>query len=67
MVVPICERGDRMFIYYEEGRKKVFSMRKLFRIFNNQVGEEQKIQGTDFLSWLSEMEKMQILIRMEAK
>lgn len=56
-----------MFIYYEEGRKKVFSMRKLFRIFNNQVGEEQKIQGTDFLSWLSEMEKMQILIRMEAK
>ena len=52
-----------MFVYYEDGRPKQYSMRKVFRLFQKQVGQEQKDQGTDFASWLSEMEKMQILIR----
>lgn len=56
-----------MFAYYEDGKPKRYSMRKAFRFFCKQVGKEQKNQGTDFFSWLSEMEKMQILIRKEAK
>lgn len=56
-----------MFAYYEDGKLKRYSMRKAFRFFCKQVGKDQKDQGTDFFSWLSEMEKMQILIRKEAK
>ena len=56
-----------MFVYYEDGKPKLYSMRKAFRFFCKQVGKDQKDQGTDFFSWLSEMEKMQILIRKEAK
>lgn len=56
-----------MFAYYEDGKPKRYSMRKMFRFFCKQVGKEQKDQGTNFISWLSEMEKMQILIREEAR
>lgn len=51
------------FKCYEEGKQKVFTFRKIYRIFLNVVNEEQKRQGTSFISWLSEMEHMQILIR----
>ena len=54
-----------MFAYYEDGKPKRYSMRKVYRFFCKQVGKEQKDQGTNFTSWLSEMEKMQILIREE--
>lgn len=56
-----------MFVYYEDGRPKRYSMRKVFRFFDKNVDKEQKNQGTDFASWLLEMEKMQILIREEAR
>lgn len=55
-----------MFAYYEDGKPKRYSMRKMFRFFCKQVGKEQKNQETDFTSWILEMEKMQILIREEA-
>lgn len=56
-----------MFMYYENGRSEKWSMRKAYRLFNKCVGSEQKSQGTDFFSWLSEMERMQILIREEMR
>ena len=56
-----------MFAYYEDGKPKRYSMRKVYRFFCKKAGKEQKDQGTDFISWLSEMEKMQILIREEAR
>lgn len=52
-----------MFKYYEDGREKNFSFRKIYRLFQISVELDQKKQGTDFLTWLSEMEHMQILIR----
>lgn len=52
------------FKYYEdEGRVKTFTMKKIYRMFCVMIDEEQKKEGTTFLSWLSEMEKMQILLR----
>ncbi len=52
------------FKYYEdEGRVKTFTMKKIYRMFCVMIDEEQKKEGTTFLNWLSEMEKMQILLR----
>ena len=53
-----------MYIYYENGYPQKMPMRKLYRFFETQFDKEQKQMGTTFSTWLSEMEKMQILIRM---
>ena len=52
-----------MFKYYEDGHEKKVTFRKAFRMFTTLVDNEQKAQGTTFSSWLSEMEKLQIFIR----
>lgn len=52
-----------MFKYYENGLEQTFTYRKLYRLFQTVVDKGQKEQGTTFESWLSEMGKMQILIR----
>ncbi len=49
------------FVYYEEGKKKVFTMAKAYRHFVVDVDAEQKEQGTTFESWLHEMIRYQIL------
>lgn len=53
-----------MYRYYEDGKQRTFSLRKVYRMFTVLIDNEQKKQGTTFSSWLSEMEHMQILIRM---
>ena len=53
-----------MFKYYEDGTDKTITFRKAYRMFTVTVDDNQKEQGTTFSSWLSEMEKLQILIRM---
>ena len=52
-----------MFKYYEDGTDKTITFRKVYRMFTVMVDDNQKAQGTTFTSWLSEMEKLQILIR----
>ena len=52
-----------MFKYYEDGTDKIITFRKSYRMFTVMVDDNQKAQGTTFTSWLSEMEKLQILIR----
>ena len=52
----------KMFKYYEDGLEKTLTFRKVYRMFSL-IPAYQKAQGTTFTSWLSEMEKMQILIR----
>ena len=52
-----------MFKYYEDGTDKTITFRKAYRMFTVMVDDNQKAQGTTFTSWLSEMEKLQILIR----
>lgn len=49
--------------YYEEGKLVLATMRKVYRMYTTKVDEEQKVAGTDFRSWLDEMEKMQILVK----
>lgn len=52
------------WIYYEDGKEKKFSQDDLEKMFaSNQGLAEQKKEGTTFETWLSEMEKMQILNR----
>lgn len=49
--------------YYENGKDERYTQSDLERYFENSSGlQEQKEQGTDFESWLNEMENMQILI-----
>lgn len=49
--------------YYEEEKAEQYTRSDLERYFKNNAGlQEQKDQGTDFESWLNEMEHMQILI-----
>lgn len=48
------------FCYYENGRPERISMRKAYRMFQTEVSEDQKNQGTTFSTWLFEMIKMQI-------
>lgn len=50
-----------MFIYYEDGKTDKITMRKAYRMYCVMVDAEQKAQGTNFISWLYEMERMQIL------
>ena len=50
-----------MFIYYEDGKTDKITMRKAYRMYCIMVDVEQKAQGTNFISWLYEMERMQIL------
>ena len=52
-----------MFKYYEDGTDKTITFRKAYRMFTAMVDDNQKEQGTTFSSWLSEMEKLQIFIR----
>ena len=52
-----------MFKYYEDGHEKKVTFRKAYRMFTTLVDNDQKEQGTTFSSWLSEMEKLQIFIR----
>ena len=49
------------FAYYEDGKKEIVSMRKVYRMFTVNVDASQKEQGTTFKSWLNEMIKYQIL------
>ena len=51
------------FAYYENGKKEVFDLEQVHKIYNFVVDKEQKQDGTTFTSWLAEMEKMQILNR----
>lgn len=52
------------WIYYEEGEEKKYTLEELKNFFEISKGfAEQKKQGTDFESWLNEMEHMQILNR----
>lgn len=52
------------FKYYEdEGKTKIFPYKKVYRMFQIIVDNNQRKEGTTFTSWLSEMEKMQILIK----
>lgn len=49
--------------YYENGKVEKCAKSDLESYFENTLGlQEQKNQGTDFESWLNEMERMQILI-----
>lgn len=49
--------------YYENGKPERHTLSDLEDYFENNSGlQEQKDQGTDFKSWLNEMERMQILI-----
>ena len=52
-----------MFIYFEDGKPKKYTIKKVYRMFCCMVDDEQKKQGTTFSSWLYEMEHMQILNR----
>ena len=52
-----------MFKYYEDGTDKTITFRKVYRMFTTLVDNDQKAHGTTFTSWLSEMEKLQIFIR----
>lgn len=52
-----------MFIYYEDGKTDKITMRKEYRMYCIMVDVEQKAQGTNFISWLYEMKRMQILNR----
>lgn len=52
-----------MFAYYENEKIERFTMRKVYRMFCVMVDDIQKSEGTDFNTWLSEMEHMQILNR----
>ena len=49
--------------YCEEGKSVLATMRKVYRMYETKVDEEQKAAGTDFRSWLDEMERMQILVK----
>lgn len=52
------------WIYYEDSKEEKFSQKDLEKMFaSNQGLAEQKKEGTTFETWLSEMEKMQILNR----
>ena len=55
-----------MFNYYENGKIETLSARKVYRLYTIAVDDEQKANGTTFYSWLYEMEKMQILNRMQS-
>lgn len=57
---PLQTKGKR-YAYYEDGYRQIFSMRDIYRMFVTKVDDEQKAEGTNFYSWLDEMEKMQIL------
>lgn len=49
--------------YYENGKSERHTLSGLEDYFENNAGlQGQKDQGTDFESWLNEMERMQILI-----
>lgn len=55
--------NEKSWRYYEEGKEEIFARADLLEYFSSAPGlQEQKSQGTDFESWLSEMEHMQILI-----
>lgn len=48
---------------YENGKAERYTLSDLEDYFENNPGlQEQKDYGTDFESWLNEMEHMQILI-----
>ena len=51
------------FAYYENGKKEVFTLEQVKRLYDVIVDNEQKQSGTTFDLWLEEMERMQILIR----
>lgn len=51
------------FAYYENGKKEVFNLEQVKRLYDVVVDNEQKQSGTTFDLWLEEMERMQILIR----
>ena len=52
-----------MWNYYENGKAERYTLSGLKKYFEDNFGlQEQKDQGTDFVPWLNEMERMQILI-----
>lgn len=50
------------YICYENESREVYTISELHKIFDTEVDEEQKENGTTFDLWLAEMIKMQILI-----
>lgn len=54
-----------MYLYYENGTKEKLSLSEVKKLFETTVDNEQKEQGTTFETWLDEMEKMQILNKVE--
>lgn len=54
----------KKFIYYEEGSVRFFTFAEVAQLYIAVVDSEQKYNGTTFLSWLFEMEKLQILNRL---
>ena len=54
------------FVYYENGKKEVFTLEQVKRLYDVVVDNEQKQSGTTFELWLAEMERFQILIRFRA-
>ena len=61
--MPDINNKSIRYSYYEDGRREIFSMRDVYRMFKTKVDNNQKANGTTFQSWLSEMEKLQILIK----
>lgn len=61
--MPDINNKSIRYSYYEDGRREIFSMRDVYRMFKTKVDNNQKANGTIFQSWLSEMEKLQILIK----
>ncbi len=61
--MPDINNKSTRYVYYEDGRKEIFSMRDVYRMFKTKVDNNQKANGTTFQSWLDEMKKMQILIK----
>jgi hypothetical protein len=51
---------NQLYVSYENNEVEVLTLTELQEVFNNEVDEEQKQQGTTFQSWLDEMLHMQI-------
>lgn len=51
------------FAYYEDVNSMIFTMPEVNRLYCALVGQDQKNNGTNFDTWLAEMEHMQILNR----
>lgn len=51
--------------YYEEGHRQVLNEFNLVSNFYSDENKEQRTQGTTFNSWIDELVKMQILVKID--